>query len=217
MQTRVEPEWKGEDCFAIGGGASLRDFDFSWLKGRRTIGANDAFRLGPAICARAAFCDWKWWKVSKWELEKYAKAGGVVYSVCPDTARFNIDWLGQLGRLCDRAGNPILGISDRRDAVGFNHNTGACVVNLAYLLGCRRIFLLGFDMQASPKHRVTHWHNYRTGQTPQKSFDRFRAAFDVVAKDLAEREVQVFNVTDGDSSLECFRKITVVKMKEMAR
>lgn len=217
MRACVKPEWKGGDAYIIGGGASLRDFDFSWLKGRNTIGANDAFRLGPSLCARAIFCDWKWWKVNKWELEQYAQAGGVAYSLCDDTARFNLDWLHQFSRMEDGGKNPTPGISDRRDTLGMNYNTGAAAVNLAYLLGVQRVFLLGFDMAASAKHMTTHWHNHRGNPTPPESYERFIRGFEAVAKGMAEREVQVYNVTDGSSKLPYFRRVTDAQMKETAR
>ena len=38
-----DKSWKGQRCFIIGGGESLKDFDFSKLKGELTIGINRAF------------------------------------------------------------------------------------------------------------------------------------------------------------------------------
>lgn len=216
MKACVTPDWKGGDAYIIGGGASLRDFDFSWLRARNTIGANDAFHLKHAICARAVFCDWKWWKVNKWDLELYAKDGGVAYSACTDTERFNLNWLHQFYRI-DSGGGQSNGISDRRDSVAFNFSTGAVAVNIAYLLGVRRVFLLGFDMTRHAKYMTTHWHNHRGNNTPQDSYDRFMRGFGALAEGLKERDVQVFNVTDGSSLMTHFKKINFNQMKEMAR
>jgi len=206
----VKPDWKGGDCYIIGGGASLRDFDFRWLSGRNTIGANDAFRLGHLVCQKALFCDWKWWKINKWDFEKYALSGGGAYSLNPDTARFDIPWLHQFVRLDE-------GISDKPDTLGMNFSTGAAAVNLGSLLGAKRIFLLGFDMCKSPRWSVTHWHNHRAGDTPPDSYERFVKGFGTVAKGMDARKVTVLNVTDGTSKLPWFRKISPEEMKRMSK
>jgi len=42
--------WKNKPCFIVGGGPSLKDFDWHLLKGRRTIGINRAFeKFEPTI------------------------------------------------------------------------------------------------------------------------------------------------------------------------
>lgn len=205
----VKSEWKGGDAYIIGGGSSLRGFNFDCLVGRNTIGANEAFRLGPAICSRVLFADWNWWKTRKFDLELYAGAGGIVYSVCPDTERFHLPWLRQLRRGI----TPLL--SFRADTLGWNQNTGAAAINLAFLLGARRIFLLGFDMTANPDGQ-THWHRWRGTPTPASSYVWFINSMESLAKGLAGR-VKVFNVTDGSTKLPWFPKIGFKEMQRTGR
>ena len=45
-----QEKWKDEDVFIIGGGDSLRTFNFDVLKDELTIGCNTAFSLGSDIC-----------------------------------------------------------------------------------------------------------------------------------------------------------------------
>ena len=54
---KPEPIWKDQEAFIIGGGPSLRDFDWSLLRDKNTIGCNNAFRLGPDICKICLFVD----------------------------------------------------------------------------------------------------------------------------------------------------------------
>lgn len=206
----VKSDWKGGDAYIIGGGSSLRSFNFDSLVGRNTLGANEAFRLGPKICSRAIFADWQWWKSRKFDLEEYAASGGIVYSVCPDTERFHLPWLRQLRRGI----TPLLSL--RRDTLGWNHNTGAAAINLAFLLGASRIFLLGFDMTANGEGN-THWHNWRGGPTPPSSYTRFVTSMESLAEGLKEKRVQVLNVTDGTSKLPYFPLIGFKDMEGMAR
>jgi hypothetical protein len=205
----VKSEWKGGDAYIIGGGSSLRTFNFECLIGRNTLGANEAFRKGPAICARVLFADWKWYRARKFDLEAYAQAGGIVYSVCPDTERFHMPWLRQLRRGL----TPLLSL--RRDTLGWNQNTGAAAINLAFHLSARRIFLLGFDMTANGEGQ-THWHNWRGGATPASSYTWFINSMEAQAKGLAGR-AHVFNVTDGLGKLPWFTKIGFKEMQRMMR
>jgi hypothetical protein len=206
MKAVLTNEWESKDAFIIGGGASLKTFNFDWLLNRNVIGVNDAFRLGKP-CARAIFGDDGFWKANKWELEEYSKQGGMVYSLAPATARLNLPWIHQL----TRGG---VGLSSDPAVIGWNHNTGAGALNLALFLGAWRVFLLGFDMTSI--QGVTHWHNHRLGPTHQSSFDRFLAGFILIAASLKKfpgREV--LNVTDGVSKLEGFPKITISEMNAL--
>lgn len=204
MKAVITNEWEGKDAYIIGGGASLKTFDFNWLLGRAVIGVNDAFRLGEP-CPRMVFGDDKYWRAVKWELEEYAKQGGMVYSIAPATTRISLPWVHQL----TRGGS---GLSSNPEVIGWNHNTGAAALNLALLLGARRVFLLGFDMVVLKG--ATHWHNRRPGLTHQSTFDRFLAGFALLAHQMNKfpgREV--FNVTDGTSMLKSFPKISVEELK----
>jgi hypothetical protein len=207
VRAKAAADWANEDAFVIGGGASLRTFDFDWLRDRATLGVNDAYKAGPSRCSRVLFGDGKFWKQNKWELEEYAKAGGIVYSVSLDTIRFNLPWVWQFNR-------GVVGMSIDPGTLGWNHNTGASALNLALLLGAKRVFLLGFDM--TDVGGLTHWHNNRIAPTSKESLGRFMRGFEYVFAHMnlfPGREV--LNVTDGISKLPLFARISVAGMKEV--
>jgi len=72
-------DWQDQEVFIIGGGDSLRNFDWELLKEERTIGCNDAYKLGPEICKICIFGDVSWFKENESELTKYSKEKGGVY------------------------------------------------------------------------------------------------------------------------------------------
>ena len=202
MLSKTEKEWNGQDVIIIGGGSSLTEFPFEQLAGRNVIGVNEAFRFGTEIVPRNIFGDIEWWNRNKWTLEDYAlKKGGVLYSISPGTERLRMPYLRQLTRIS-------LGISLQPDKLAWNYSTGAAAVNLAVLLGARRIFLLGFDMAAP--NGESHWHRYRKKVTGEESFARFMKGFEQLAAQLKKNlpAVKVYNVGDGSSRLSYFEKIS---------
>ena len=137
-------KWKGEEVFVIGGGDSLRGFNWGLLKDELTIGCNDAFRLGKEVCKICIFGDAPWFRRNEKELAKFE---GVVFTNSSQLLNTRLPWLWTTPRKSK-------GLSDR--AIAWNDNTGAAAVNLALLLGAKRIFLLGFDMRASERGK-TNW------------------------------------------------------------
>ncbi len=62
--------WDGEDAFIIGGGGSLKSFDWNLLKLENTIGCNNAFQHGVDICKICVFGDVNWFKSFEQELHR---------------------------------------------------------------------------------------------------------------------------------------------------
>lgn len=186
------PDWTGRDAYLIGGGPSLQTFDFERLRGRPTIGCNQAFLLGAERCQICAFGDLKFWKKFKVDLESYE--GWVVtnYGVMrPPT------WLHRWTRQDD-------GLSGHRGTLGWNFNTGAAAINLALLLGAQRVFLLGYDLGQTPE--AHHWHDHAIEAPSPPVFARFAEGFQRVAKALPSvfPGRQVINLGAGTSSLTAF-------------
>lgn len=93
-------------------------------------------------------------------------------------------------------------LSNDPEYVG-GHCGGSSAINLAYLLGAKRVVLLGFDM------RPGNWHNNHK-LPPQKGQheNRFIPALKVMAPGLAEAGCEVVNATPG-SALTCFPMISL--------
>jgi len=189
--------WKDQDVFLIGGGSSLKDFDWNLLKSELTIGCNTAFTLGKDVCKICIFGDAKWFHKYSSELENY---GGVVFTNAPQLVNTKIRWLWTMMRRS-------YGL--HFDALGWNDNTGASAINLALLLGAKRIFLLGFDMQLDDTKRNPNWHNRILGKTTEGVYSKFLKGFDRVVKDLKAKfpNREVINV-NSNSKLAVFPMIS---------
>jgi len=192
---KPEPKWQGQDVFVIGGGASLKSFDWNLLKPELTVGCNTAFMLGPEICKACLIGDFKCFDKFQKELAQYS---GAIFSNAPELSNSKVPWLCIV---------PRKQIGLHTDALGWNGNTGASAINLALLLGAKRVFLLGFDMKLSGQGEH-NWHDRRIDKTGAEVYDRFLNNFGYVAADLPTKfpGCEVINVTK-DSSLGMFPKV----------
>lgn len=196
-------EWEGEDAFIIGGGSSLVDFKWHILRGRNTVGCNDAFRLGPEIVKYCLFGDASWFERCKWDLET---SGITVVTNAPAMQNIKLPWLRWMKRSRD-------GLF-KGDTLGWNYSTGAAAINLALSLGSRRIFLLGFDM--STTQGKSHWHNHRSKMTHESAYRRFIRGCECIAMSIkGYPSAEVFNVSNGTSALKVFPVVDFERFETM--
>lgn len=189
-------DWEGCDVFVIGGGDSLRKFDWNLLKDENTIGCNSAFILGSDICKICVFGDSKWFTEYEKELAQYK---GVVFTNAPQMFETKIPWVWTMPR-------EIRGL--HINALGWNENTGASAINLALILGAQRVFLLGFDMHLSAVGKP-NWHDKIREKPVAGVYPKFLKGFKSVKKTLDKRFPgrKIINVTDN-SDLNYFPKIS---------
>lgn len=188
---KPEELWRDEDVFVIGGGPSLQGFDWQLLVSEKTLGCNSAFKLGPAVCKACVFGDKKWWEFNRDELAKYA-AHRPVYTNCTALFRQAAPWL----RMMPREGSGL-----HREALGWNGNTGAAAINLALVLGARRVYLLGFDLKA--RGAQSNWHAWHPWGPPRKPpYQQFLRGFNAVWRDWHAKfnDRKIVNLVIGDSS-----------------
>ncbi len=192
-----EAKWQDQDVFIIGGGHSLEPFDFNLLKSELTIGCNNAYQYGSEICKICFFGDKKWWTAHKERLEQFK---GAVFTNVSQLQKDKTSWLWIMGR-------EQRGLS--YTALGWNNNTGAGAVNLALLLGAKKVFLLGFDMHLSKNGRP-NWHDELLDKPNKNIYPRFLKGFQRLANDLESKfpNREIINITDN-SSLDLFPKIGV--------
>ncbi len=196
-----EKKWDGQEAFIIGGGDSLKTFDWNLLKPLLTIGCNDAFIYGFEICKLCVFGDRKWFKKHRLALEKYK---GVVFTNVTQLFNTNIPWVWTM----DRGSKGL-----HHDALGWNYSTGAVALNLALLLGAIKIYLIGFDMQLGEKGNA-NWHDNSLDKPDADVYNKFITGFKRISKDLIKFPgAEVFNVTDN-SLLDVFPKIGVKEFWE---
>lgn len=190
-----EPFWSGQDVYAIGGGPSLTNFDWNILKGKYTIGCNSAYKLGKEICQICFFGDGGFWKEHKKAIESFQ---GLVITNSKEFRKQSPPWLFVVERKSKGC---------FKDHPGWNGNSGACIVNLALILGAKRVCLLGYDMKA--KGNQVNWYR-KPGEKKPAPYNRFALAFNVIAAKYKELfpGTEIINVTD-DSDLNVFPKVGV--------
>jgi len=205
---KAEPIWEGEDVFVIGGGTSLRHFDWPLLADEHTVGCNQAFRLGERICDMVIFGDFKFAFIppgrSNPRHSNYdAMAAFKNPVVCNDPKAKDcvepwIKWM------------PRKPVGLHRDALGWNGNTGASAINLALLLGAKNVFLLGFDMFLDTDGKP-NWHTEPLIDKPKDMvYQRMIANFRHIKADLTREfpGCTITNVTDR-SGINHFPKVPV--------
>ena len=195
---RPTNNWQDQDVFIIGGGDSLRNFDWNLLLGERTIGCNDAYMLRPTICKLCVFGDVAWFNEHESKLAQYANNGGIVFTNARRLYHTKVPWLWTLQR-------KSTGLS--RSKLAWNKNTGASAVNLALILGARRVFLLGFDMHLS-KDGKANWHSQLNKRSNKNVYADFLEGFMHLSIALKSSvfNCEIINVTDN-SDLDLFPKV----------
>ena len=179
----------------------MRDFDLARLIGLNTIGCNQAFLHGAEICNIVVFGDLLFWlNYEKRLLNEY---GGWVVSGYPNLVESGTpDQPPQWVHCFEREDR---GLS--RDKLAWNLNTGSLAINLALILGAKRVLLLGFDCSRS-RDGKPHWHDEELRRFPQtdESYRKFQEGMQRIAGErppvFPGREI--VNVSDGTSKLTAF-------------
>lgn len=184
--------------FIIGGGPSLRGFDFESLLGLRCMAINVAFKdvpwadvayLGDArLIDRLAYdADWSRFNGMRYTRSQEFELAGPLY--------FNVLQRAETWQ------------RDLRGVVSLG-NSGLSGLNLAEQLGWSPIFLLGFDCGGyTESGRMANYHKryprrwLKNGELLTKKFtDGFREVF-------ADITAEVYNCNPA-SELDCFPKLT---------
>lgn len=193
-------EFRGKRCFLIGGGESLRSFDFDKIKEEYTIGINKSFLHFPSnflYLSDASFYS----KiqadpdlVSKWREFK-----GIKVMPSPQIENMMVDCY------TIRRNNKYTLPSSFKDGINPGNNSGYGALMLAISLGFSVIYLLGYDFHC---HSSTHWHEGYEKQTldyQNMKLHTFLTPFLLSAADIKRSESTVINL-NKKSALSCFIK-----------
>jgi len=189
-----------DEVFVIGGGSSLKDFDFLKLKDKDTIAVNMAALdvPNPTYCITADSTIFRkvqegyfkevkttWILVTnpnhcsmKWQDGKFIGKHGFVYN------------LFCMNMVIRNAGVEGIGFSFNDFKTGYN--SGFSGFQLAVLLGYKRIYLLGFDLVSGSQ---CHYHSRYSGREIRKeSFDKYYDNFVIALKRIKEEtDIEVFS------------------------
>lgn len=198
MRLFFEPkrEWDGETCFVLGGGPSALGHDLEKLRGHKLIVINSSCYVAP-WADFLVFSDTRWWDDN---VQKITKTPG-----------FNFE--GRIICVSTLARHPRLLHVRRRNPPGISLNeptyftikytTLIPALNLAAVLGARKIVMIGIDGKNGGKegktthhHQATHPHRWK--QT-QNCFEKQRRDMGPVARDLAKLGIECVNASPGSA------------------
>jgi len=155
--------WRGHSCFIVGGGPSLRGFNFDLLNGWLTIGVNRAFEFfSPTILLAIDARFYQWVLDGKYGREAENKLAcykgfkvGIRISEPHIPGILEIKSLGASG--------PIVPIEQ---GIYHGNNSGYSAVALALALGADPVYIMGIDLRYDGKQ--THFHSGHPELTPEK-------------------------------------------------
>jgi hypothetical protein len=194
-------EWcKGEDVFVVAGGSSLKDFDFSKLKGRRVVAVNRSIYKVDAdiVCFldaemaaefRKKFPDFP----DGWKTRIVAGHYGGVYPSRNVT-------VVRISNMMPRAASPHGPMVGRASSAQLG-------ISCAIVGGARKIYLLGVDGDSNG-HNTPHpndakskeWHKAQYGRIAS-SFSAFEPWKSMIVNLNKKSNVKVFPFGDVDEVL----------------
>lgn len=177
--------WVGDTVVLLASGPSLTQEDCDAVRGKaRVIAINRTIELAP--WADALYCaDAKMWK---W-LRGAPTFDGLKYGAEARVGQVNVV---DYGVTVLKVNNKIV-LSQDSTTLAHGRNSGYQAVNLAVLLGARRIVLLGYDFQSGP-HGEKHWHADHP-QDSRPDFQRWIEMFERLAPAVAAAGVDLVNAT----------------------
>lgn len=225
----IEPIWKGQEVWILGGGASLpREFNIPektiqqvmskkaspaiyspYLKAlhdKNVIAVNAAYLLGDWV-DYVFFGDLIFWQNHK---EALLESGRPLVSC---HSHFKTATHPSVMYLPKKKAADVYGLSANPAEVIWNGNSGAAAINFAVHLGAKKIYLLGFDMCDLPD---SHWHKEYSWQSNKVPYPRHLKCFPAVAKDAINMGVEIINVSPN-SAISVFSKQSAQEVLNLPR
>lgn len=181
--------------YLIGGGPSLKDFNWELLRGKNVLSINRAFQAVP--WAIATF--WTDSRFYKWYQKDLKRFEGIKIA-CRYSQLYEKDTI--LVRSTGGAG-----VDEYPYHIRAGNNSGFAALNVAYHLGAKKIYLLGYDMKS--ERQSTHWHE---GYVTSHNHDIYERAmmkdFIGAQKYYKKLKVKLYNA-NPDSMMTHIEKCTV--------
>lgn len=199
----VQPEWKGETAFIVGGGPSLLGVDLELLRGRRVIVINSSVYALP-WADFLYFGDWRWWNEPENRAAVASFAGRVV-----TTSRMVSEDKKVL--VCRKTNPP--GLARACDSLMQKWTSLTAATNLAaHLVGPGgTIVWLGIDGKAAADGRAWH-HKPHRWPAKAKRYDLHRADLATMVEPLRAMGITLWNANPGSAYADLW---PVVSLQEM--
>lgn len=208
MRPRFEDQFNSADydytCYIVGGGPSLKNFDWADLEGKFVIAINRAYEVLPNAQI-VYFTDKQFWRDHQKGLlaHKGKKAKGAIGNTWIGHPEVHEYWL-----------SGPQGLDTTKDQIRHGYNSAYAALNMAAAhLGFKKIYLLGLDMKWGNSNNPTtsHWHSGYVKRDAESVYTKMMKAYDTIILPLQQLNVQVYNVT-LDSKLKAFPKVSFVEV-----
>jgi hypothetical protein len=187
---RAEQEWKNQQCFIIGGGASICSQDMGLLKGQKIIVINTSYEAVP-WADFLVFSDSRWWDHNYKKLKEFK--GKVI---CTSSAVS-----GPLYKM-HRKSPP--GLASDIGTLAVKFTTLSAAINLAVHLGAIRLILLGIDGKSVSGK--THHHSPHPWKQMAGCWDQQRIDLVKITEELRELNIECVNASP-DSAWDLWPKV----------
>ena len=153
----VEGAWRDRPCYIVGGGPSLKSFDWSCLKTRaRVIVINRAFLDVPT--ADIWFSEDARVITELWGAKLREFKGTKVWHAIEKGAVEDVKAVDPSIRIIEQKRTDKHWSRRFSDGLSYSSNSGVGAINIAWLLGADPIHLLGFDCRTEGL-RMQNYHN----------------------------------------------------------
>jgi len=184
----INPIFKNETVFIIGGGPSLIGFDFKRLSGKNVIAINKAIFSMPFYDNVVAyFSDYRFYQ---WYINELKSIKCTKYTIGLKVPKEDAITLKNSGKF---------GFDLRNGYIRNGGNSGYAAINLAIHLGVNRIVLLGYDMVKV--NNETHFHggysdkNECVKQTTQ-IYQKFSEPFAGITDFMQTHGIEIYNTSN---------------------
>ena len=190
----IEKIWTNETVYIIGGGPSLKGFDWNRLKGKKVIAINRAYEVMP----NADALYWTDSRFYRWFKNDINNLNTLKVTCRP----FN----GIPNDVVLLKANSAMILDMRPDSISHGNNSGYGAINLAAKLGAKKIYLLGYDMNSEGNN--THWHSGYESRHNHSIYNKMMRYFESLPAELKKHGIEVYNA-NPQSKLDVFPKCTI--------
>jgi len=181
--------WTGKRCFLLGGGPSLKDFNWDLLKNELWIGINAAWlKAIPSIA----------YTHDKRVIDLFQKRNGDGWKALPCRVHKHKkqivghkDYGGILTFEACKTWSKSL-----EQGLYNGNNSGVTALNLADMLGASPIYLIGFDMRKEGDANHFHDHYPKGWRQPDKVYNNFKTSFKRIKQYI---KAEVINLTPNSA------------------
>jgi len=179
--------WRGRRCFIVGGGPSLKGFDFNRLKGEKVIAVNKAYFDVPFADIMFAMDRPLLNLITEGKLNKDGKDYRAAFASFAG-AKLWLDLSGYSyppGIYSVRSAGEIGWTKSFAEGLYHGQNSGYGALGLAIVLGADPIYLLGYDCSNGPDGEK-HYHDGYPGAGNPNANGRFLKSFNAGAELLKD-------------------------------